>query len=230
MEYRACRICNDSKELSDQYFYKRGNGFRWECKVCALQNRKDHYPEIKEERSAYIRQYYEENKDAILEQNASYIIENQEQRTTYLHKYYQDNKAEILSKNHARHKIRRAEDPVYRLRKDISTRIYHELNKIGASKEGESILKYFPYTIQELKEHLEKQFESWMTWNNQGKYDPKLWDDNNQATWTWQLDHIIPQSKLLYSSMEDENFTKCWALENLRPLSAKQNIIDGNRR
>jgi len=30
--------------------------------------------------------------------------------------------------------------------------------------------------------------------------------------------------------MEDENFKKCWALENLRPLSAKQNIIEGNRR
>jgi hypothetical protein len=29
--------------------------------------------------------------------------------------------------------------------------------------------------------------------------------------------------------MEDENFKKCWSLENLRPYSAKQNIIDGAR-
>lgn len=29
--------------------------------------------------------------------------------------------------------------------------------------------------------------------------------------------------------MEDENFKKCWALSNLRPLSAKQNVLDGNR-
>ena len=29
--------------------------------------------------------------------------------------------------------------------------------------------------------------------------------------------------------MEDDNFKKCWALENLRPLSAKQNIVDGVR-
>jgi hypothetical protein len=27
--------------------------------------------------------------------------------------------------------------------------------------------------------------------------------------------------------MEDDNFKKCWALNNLRPLSAKQNILDG---
>ncbi len=69
-----------------------------------------------------------------------------------------------------------------------------------------------------------------MNWENQGIYNINTWDDNDSSTWTWQLDHIIPQSKLPYTSMEDENFQKCWALENLRPYSAKQNIKDGNRR
>jgi hypothetical protein len=44
------------------------------------------------------------------------------------------------------------------------------------------------------------------------------------------IDHIVPQSDLPYSSMNDENFQKCWALENLRPLSAKQNYLDGMTR
>jgi len=66
-----------------------------------------------------------------------------------------------------------------------------------------------------------------MNWGNHGKYDPKKWDENDPKTWTWQLDHIIPSSDLPYLSMEDDNFKKCWALENLRPLSAKQNILDG---
>ena len=78
-----------------------------------------------------------------------------------------------------------------------------------------------------LKQHLENQFESWMTWNNWGRYSLDTWKDDDQATWTWQIDHIIPQSDLPYSSMEDENFQKCWQLNNLRPLSAKQNILDG---
>ena len=56
------------------------------------------------------------------------------------------------------------------------------------------------------------------------------WDDNDISTWTWQLDHIIPQSKLSYTSMEDDNFKKCWDLSNLRPYSAKKNILDGDRR
>lgn len=66
-----------------------------------------------------------------------------------------------------------------------------------------------------------------MNWDNYGSYGPKTWNDNDQSTWRWQLDHITPQSDLPYTSIGDENFKKCWALENLRPLSAKQNMIDG---
>jgi len=69
-----------------------------------------------------------------------------------------------------------------------------------------------------------------MTWKNYGSYCVNLWDDNDCSTWTWNIDHIIPQSKLPYISMDDDNFKICWALENLRPLSAKQNLIDGNKR
>jgi hypothetical protein len=36
--------------------------------------------------------------------------------------------------------------------------------------------------------------------------------------------------KTILSSMKDENFMKCWLLENLRPYSSKQNLLDGNRR
>jgi len=30
--------------------------------------------------------------------------------------------------------------------------------------------------------------------------------------------------------MQDENFKKCWALQNLRPLDAKSNMLDGSTR
>jgi len=29
--------------------------------------------------------------------------------------------------------------------------------------------------------------------------------------------------------MDEENFKKCWTLENLRPLSAKINILNGSK-
>mgnify|MGYP006320042627 FL=1 len=83
------------------------------------------------------------------------------------------------------------------------------------------------YSIKELREHLEKQFEPWMNWNNHGRYNLLSWNENDSSTWTWQIDHIIPQSVLVYSSMEEDNFKKCWALNNLRPYSAKLNLTDG---
>lgn len=69
-----------------------------------------------------------------------------------------------------------------------------------------------------------------MNWNNHGQYRAEEWDDNDPSTWVWQIDHIIPQSDLPYDSMEHPNFKKCWSLDNLRPYSAKKNVIEGTRR
>jgi len=53
-----------------------------------------------------------------------------------------------------------------------------------------------------------------MNWDNHGK---------------WHLDHIYPQSLLPYDSMKHPNFQKCWALDNLHPLEATENISKGNK-
>jgi len=98
---------------------------------------------------------------------------------------------------------------------------------LSGNKGGESFLKYVDYTIEELKQHLEDQFEYWMSWDNWGNYNVDNWDDNNPKTWRWQIDHIEAHSKFKYISMEDEDFKKCWALTNLRPFSAKENNKKG---
>jgi hypothetical protein len=69
-----------------------------------------------------------------------------------------------------------------------------------------------------------------MNWNNQGKYNPKTWDDTDPATWKWQLDHIGPRSDFAFDSMTHPNFKKCWGLSNLRPYGAKQNCLNGINR
>lgn len=55
-------------------------------------------------------------------------------------------------------------------------------------------------------------------------------DDNDSSTCTWQIDHIVPQSNLPYTSVVDKNFKLCWSSLNLRPCSAKQNILDGSNK
>lgn len=117
----------------------------------------------------------------------------------------------------------------YRLHANISRALRCGFNRKQNKKPGPT-QKLLPYTIAELQAHLESQFEHWMNWDNYGKYNVKTWDNDDSSTWTWQIDHIIPQCDLLYDTVEHENFKKCWALENLRPLSAKINNKKGRKR
>ena len=71
------------------------------------------------------------------------------------------------------------------------------------------------YTVEDLIKHLESQFNEKMSWNNWGIY--------------WQIDHIKPKSFFKYEKPEDEEFKKCWALENLQPLEKIANLNKGNR-
>lgn len=68
-----------------------------------------------------------------------------------------------------------------------------------------------------------------MNWQNYGSYKSSIWDDNDSSTWTCSIDYIILQSDLPYTSMTDDTFKKGWVLDNLRPLNAKQNLIEGTR-
>jgi hypothetical protein len=122
------------------------------------------------------------------------------------------------------------DNPSYKLRANVSRTIARALFQQGGSKKGSSFLQCLPWTVKDLKAHLEAQFDPWMNWNNYGLYDTSTWNDNDQTTWTWNMDHIIAQSDLPYSSMEEDNFQKCWALSNIRPLSSKRNNQDGSRR
>ena len=174
--------------------------------------------------------YYEDNKERRLEYQIQYAKDHKVDKKDYDKVYRQENKAILNKKRVAYDSNRMKTDQVFRLRKLVSLTIRIYIKKSNSSKNRISIKKYLTYSFKELKDHIEKQFEPWMTWENQGSYFVSKWNDDDSSTWKWQLDHIIPQSDLPYISMEDDNFKKCWALENLRPYSAKQNLLDGTTR
>ena len=227
MNSKYCCICKQA--LSLESFNKRKlskDGLRSECKLCRKKQRN-----INIERAKSLDKISRDrHKDKRRLRSKIYFSNNRENKKLYDNIYYTNNKNIIINKHSMSNKLRRKNDIIFYLRGRISTMIGCALKKNSSSKSGMSILKYLPYTITQLKQYLESLFEPWMTWENHGSYNRKQWNDNNLTTWTWQLDHIMPQSELPYTSMEDENFKKCWALENLRPYSAKQNILDGTRR
>ena len=170
------------------------------------------------------RRYKEKNRDKLAAAQKVYHHSHKQSDSSTKKKWYEKNKVAFLSKVKARLYERRKTDITLILKERISRRIWGAIKK-----DRQSVRKYLPYAMQELKEHLEKQFEPWMTWDNYGTYRVGIWIDHDPTTWTWQIDHIVPHSKFHYTSMEDQAFKDCWALTNLRPYSAKQNVIDGDR-
>lgn len=131
----------------------------------------------------------------------------------YHKQYRQNNKVTILSRNKVYKQKLRLNNPSFRLSNNCSRMINLALN---GRKEHYSIWEFLPYTIiGELKLHIESQFDESMNWDNYGSY--------------WHLDHILPQSSFPYTNMCDDNFQKCWALDNLQPLEAIKNIKKSNK-
>lgn len=92
----------------------------------------------------------------------------------------------------------------------------HMSNLISRSIKGEKKCRSWQflvgYTLEELKKHIEKQFQPNMTWENYGK---------------WHIDHKIPVAVFNFDKPEHPDFRLCWALKNLQPLWAEDNIKKG---
>lgn len=247
---KICQSCLIEKSIDCFHTYvdKKLNKtyMRNTCKDCKKIYDKSHLTKNKEKHRKNSLNYYMNNKEKIAKQRKEdrknnnenlkikikekeYRSINKEKINTYKRDYYQNNKDKIrAAQRTAGKKIR--QNPQFRIRLNVSRSINQALKKRKNNKNGLSYLNYLLYSISDLKKHLENQFEPWMNWNNYGIYKVDKWNDNDQSTWTWQIDHIIPHSTFKYISMEDENFKKCWSLSNLRPLSSKINILEGVQR
>ena len=115
--------------------------------------------------------------------------------------------------------LRMKQNPQRYLKNNISSLINQRLKKRLLSKQGKKTFDgILPYTIETLISHLENLFEPWMSWQNRGK---KLG--------CWVIDHRVPDTSFNYKSVTDEEFQKCWALDNLRPMEFIANIKKGNK-
>jgi hypothetical protein len=79
---------------------------------------------------------------------------------------------------------------------------------------NKSYFDVLQYTPEQLISHLEKQFTSEMTWDNYGQ---------------WHVDHILPITSFNIIEMGDDEFMKCWGLNNLQPMWGVENIKKSNK-
>lgn len=245
-EQRVCNECGEKKDLNiENFVFRKSNGiFRRKCRECYEKQQEgwnnEYYAANPEKCAEATKKFHLDNPGYKQEYNQQYYQENRKTLLDDANQYYQKHREERLEYGAAHKKERYRADIIFRMHEIVSGGIRAGLKRNGSSKKGESCFDKLPYTEQELITHIERLFSHpdnltpdgkvWMTWENQGKYEPKTWDDNKPRTWFWQLDHIIPRSELPYTNMSDPNCQKCWALENLRPLSAKINHSDGVKR
>jgi hypothetical protein len=219
-----------------------GNGM---CKKCYFKkHRKTNREKIKEINRKYYRKnikkekerkrrWKNENVEKIKKYNKEYKEKNSKKIKKYNKKYRKENPKKIKegerkwkeknfgrfkrsNKNYVKNK--RKINVHFKLKTNVSSLIGGRLKKRLLSKNRKSTFDFLPYTVDELKQHLEKQFEPWMNWDNWGSGKGK-----------WNIDHRKPDSLFNYKSIEDEEFQECWALSNLQPLDAMENIKKSNK-
>lgn len=181
----------------------------------------------KEKLSESNKRYRVENRETIIIQQKESGLKNKDKKSEYDRNYKKLNKDKIYSRqkdwtnrNKDRLRIKNREsmrrrwknEPKFRLNSNIKVMIYLALK---GKKCGVSWKSLVEFTLEELVNHLESQFSDNMNWENYGSY--------------WHLDHKRPKSWFHYNNVEDKEFKKCWSLNNLQPLLAKDNLSKGNK-
>lgn len=88
----------------------------------------------------------------------------------------------------------------------ISSNIAQSLRGNKAGRRWETLVGY---SVDELRLHLQRQFCTGMSWQNIGQ---------------WHIDHILPLAGFVFVNTDDVEFRAAWALSNLRPLWAAENM------
>jgi len=119
-----------------------------------------------------------------------------------------------VSESLKRRKNNLKNDKKHSIKMSMSNSIRKALHKKNSSKNGYHWEVLVGYTCEKLMRHLESQFAIGMSWDNYGNGG-------------WHIDHKIPVSVFNFTDVSHLDFKRCWALENLQPLWAKENLKKG---
>lgn len=178
-------------------------------------------PERQERKNQKSREHYRKNVAAIRRKHAEYYWKNRakinavekirygKNRILIAKKAatrWRENKANMYPRYLAWRRQKRATDPTFVIRCNLSTRIYDILKKRRCSK-SRSTIQLLGCTIPDLVKHLQEKFIEGMSWENYGK---------------WHVDHIKPCAAFRLSDPEEQR--KCFHYLNLQPLWAADNL------
>jgi hypothetical protein len=211
---KICSVCKLEKEINNFGKLKSSkDGYRYDCKSCRKNYRINNFVQIKQKQH----EYYEINKQELLNKNKKYREENStiinNQRKEYR------NRPEVKEHNKLKNKeylpIRK--EKIKHLRK---TNLNFQLSEILRSKIHKmlkglktSYQNIIGCDIEFLKKWIEFRFDENMSWNNLGVY--------------WQIDHILPINSFNFNNKNEINI--CFHWTNLQPLQSSINCSKSDK-
>ena len=217
METKVCSKCKEEKNICDFGNLKTSkDGLSYSCKQCDRQRGKEYrnknYKKILEQNKIWRaknpewvynrhKRFRDNNKDKVNEMKRNWLSKNPQKRKEYRENY--------KPRKREQKKERRENDPTFVIISNIRSRLYKYLKKHNITKKNKTF-EIVGCAPEFLKEHLEKQFVSGMTWENRSE---------------WHIDHIIPLS----SAKTEEELYKLCHYTNLQPLWAEDNIKKSNK-
>jgi hypothetical protein len=124
---------------------------------------------------------------------------------------------DILTCSEECYKIRRRatnNERGFSIKQHIRRRFYSAMRHHLIDEFSGNPFDFLDYAVEETIVHLEAQFTDGISWDNMSE---------------WEIDHIRPVSSFSFDSTEHPDFKKCWALNNLQPLWAEDNLRKGNK-
>ncbi len=217
--FKTCSKCGVSKPATTEFFCVFRGGLRPECKTCKNAAQRADWAAMADFRNESRRRRRAEDGHRLREIERAKYAANPNPKKDSRARYYAAYPDKVKATNSAyRTKYperRRARDsvPSRRLRGNISNAIHSALKR--RSKVCGRWEPLIGYSMTQLQSHLERQFLKGMNWDNYGK---------------WHVDHILPQSSFVFESVSDPEFKACWALTNLRPMWARDNMVKSAKR
>ena len=209
MNYKICTKCREELPATDEFFYKRSSGkfgLHAHCKKCF---------------SRRCKRYYRVNEEHIKAQVKKYRATpaGKESKRKCAKKYKRSDVGKAANKRwkkseKGRISARKSAIKIYyknQLTSVISSHLYQSLKE---NKGHRHCFDLLPYTLKELKAHIENLWLTGMTWGNYGRGG-------------WHLDHVKPKAAFDKDKLQDINskeFIECWAIENLQPLWQQDNL------
>lgn len=226
---RVCTSCKQQLPATPDYFhaYKRApDGRRSVCIKCRARDhaankaersikKKEHYQKNKDRLLAAVRANYRKNADAL---RAAAIVRHNKNRDKNLERMRAYRLIHVEALNERRRpKARKSFHERYGL--DLVFTLKHRTKalvnrSLRAGKFGRKTEELLGYSIHDLKAHIERQFLTGMSWDRFLKGEI-------------HLDHIIPISFIRPENIDSPEFRACWALSNLRPMWARDNLSKG---